>query len=1106
MESATGFGWYLAGIWFLYLIYKAISLFMHEKKVKFTFWHIVGYSFLQLLVVTIAYTSAQVTTGSPFFVTGWASSIVLFGHILSLLVYPIFLAFLWRALGYSILKWIKWWDTILLRIRIGAEISIGLFVFASLLLAFGFFHTYTLTWLIIICSILTIIAIPGWRAIYRDILSKHVEFDQHQSNSKSLVEFMNPRLITAEFAFLVVSFLISVSLINTIRPMPIGWDDLGVYMNFPRIMANTGYILEWAGVYTWQLITGSGFLWNQIAANAFYVNQLGWILSMIIITSILSVMLERKDHKYFISLPLLLAGIYYMMPMTIFQQAKDMKLDPTLMMVSVSAFGILWYALRDRFEKEGFYWLVGLAGIIVGVAFSIKVTTLILIIASLALIAYRILGIYGFFGFFFLFLGIFTGGNFWGKMNVWMPIENVELIRSIAIICGAIGISWLGLSLWGKGLEKCKTWFFANLVFILGLIIAMTPWFIKNGYEAKVFTSEQKWGTIDGLLGGYAGIGFDNYSAIYSKEEYTKKRKEQQSSSITNDGKSQNEDFSRYFGQESGLNNYLKLPVNLTFQKNQSGEFTEITYIFFAFLPSLLLFVRGRKYGNNTWTRSLFPIFVGLGIFMMILYYFIGSTGVLFSAMMSNINLPLGYVCIIWWILLVITLSHFCISDDSEWTDIKSIITIMMVYGFLFLISAFGIVWYGVFVYFLFLALIGFAASAFVSYTDTENENTMGIKITLSILFFLFVFVYIVRSAFPHGWNNLVSAGMNEYKYNKLNQNESIFTYRTDYVTPIATMNLVNPNSVVKRAGLLAKSIAVKKILTPERIGSLSATDLHQILLYFKTQIESGKIVQDRKNIEIDIETIGNELYSSILSPKWADVNRKGIYRIGTFMTYLINENGKRYLDDSLVFEFETFFYDPSPEMTIDRMKKVWLGYLLTDLNAATIDRDPRRVLTTRFEHLLLTMRAKNLKLIDTDNLCLQVALGEYKLGKLQSDTEFIDIAWTNYESYRGPTLKVMYRNEKQNKCATYVISMINESSKNKTNLPAYLLPIRDSLIKAAWNATEQQNIISRAFGQSYFALFEMIDAPIESIIPIPVIVPWTGSTNSGNALSWKSL
>lgn len=1120
MESATGFGWYLAGVGFIYLIYKVLSLLIHTKKVRFTFWHLSGFSFLHLLIVTIAYTGAQVTTGSPFFGIWGASSVVLFGHIISLLVYPIFLAFLWRAVGYSILKWIKWWDDILLRIRIGAEISIGLFVFASLLLAFGFFHTYTLTWLLIICGILTVIAIPGWIATYRDIKSKYIEYDQHESVSGSLIGFMNPRLVSTEIAFFIVSFLISVSLINAIRPMPIGWDDLGVYMNFPRIMAITGSILEWSGMYVWQMITGSGFLWNQIAANAFYVNQLGWILSMIIITSILSIILERKDHKYLISLPLLLAGIYYMMPMTIFQQAKDMKLDPALMMISVSSFGILWYALREKFEKQGFYWLIGLAGIIVGIAFSIKITTLILIIASLALISYRILGILWFLWFFFLFLGIFTGGNLWMKMNVWMPIENIELIKNITIICGTIGIWSITFAIWQEGMEKCKKWFTANIIFILGLIVAMMPWFIKNWYEAWTFTQNPKWGIIDSLLGGYTEIGFDNYSAIYSKEEYIQKRKDQQSSNITSDGKSQSEDLSRYFGQESGLNNYLKLPVNLTFQKNQSGEFTDITYIFLAFFPSILLFIKSRKYKKWLWISWMFPISILIAILLMIGYYFIPSINIYFSSLLSITSLEwtawyiglspqyallIGYTWLITGILIFIFISHFFIEHDEIGSRIKDVFIILMVYGFLFLISAFGIVWYGIFVYFLFLAIIGLASLVFVAYMETEDDDTIWIKVTISILFFLFIFVYIMRSAFPHGWNNLVSAGMNEYKYNKLNQNESIFTYRTDYITPIATMNLLDPNSVVKRAGLLAKSVSVKKILTPERLETLNATDLHQILLYFKTQIESGKLVQDKKNIETDIKNIGHELYSSILSPKWSDINLKGIYRIGTFMTYLINQNRKRYLDDSLVFEFETFFYDPSPETTIDRMKKVWLGYLLTDLNAATIDRDPRRVLTTRFEHLLLTMRAQNLRLVDTDNLCLQVALGEYKVWKLQTDTEFIDIAGTNYESYRGPDLKVVYRNEKQNKCASYVINMINESAKGWITLPAYLVPLRDSLVKANWNAKEQQAIITRAFGQSYFALFEIIDTPLESTIPHQTIIQGTGSINSWGTLSWKT-
>ncbi len=96
-------------------------------------------------------------------------------------------------------------------------------------------------------------------------------------------------------------------------------------------------------------------------------------------------------------------------------------------------------------------------------------------------------------------------------------------------------------------------------------------------------------------------------------------------------------------------------------------------------------------------------------------------------------------------------------------------------------------------------------------------------------------------------------------------------------------------------------------------------------------------------------------------------------------MTYLINNNRKRYLEDSLISTFGDYFYDTVPEVTIERMKKVGLRYLLMDLNAATIDRDPRRALTTRFEKLLLTTNASNLRLVRTDNFCLELAINERK-------------------------------------------------------------------------------------------------------------------------------
>lgn len=53
------------------------------------------------------------------------STLVLFGHILQLLVYPIILVLLTRNVGYSIFSWlIKAWESYDIRIRFGAETTL----------------------------------------------------------------------------------------------------------------------------------------------------------------------------------------------------------------------------------------------------------------------------------------------------------------------------------------------------------------------------------------------------------------------------------------------------------------------------------------------------------------------------------------------------------------------------------------------------------------------------------------------------------------------------------------------------------------------------------------------------------------------------------------------------------------------------------------------------------------------------------------------------------------------------------------------------------------------------------------------------------------------
>lgn len=104
-----------------------------------------------------------------------------------------------------------------------------------------------------------------------------------------------------------------------------------------------------------------------------------------------------------------------------------------------------------------------------------------------------------------------------------------------------------------------------------------------------------------------------DYTSIYSPEEIQERMDTSSNFTlIDKNGKTLNEDFSRYFGQESGLNNYLKLPIHLTLQKNQGGEFTDITFIFLALTPVLLLFLRA-KHGREFYWLAGVTFFLILG-------------------------------------------------------------------------------------------------------------------------------------------------------------------------------------------------------------------------------------------------------------------------------------------------------------------------------------------------------------------------------------------------------------------------------------------------------------------------------------------------------------
>lgn len=197
------------------------------------------------------------------------------------------------------------------------------------------------------------------------------------------------------------------------------------------------------------MITASGFI-VQGPTQAFFVNQIGGFLATATIISALSLFQEKilpkkEGETTIFCLPILLGIIYYLMPMTIFQQAKDMKLDPALMFVSVSAIMLAIYAgkkyLRNTSERsteKEIFSILGIAGMLVGIAFSIKFTTLMLIISAIAFLGYIFLGFWGFIGFFGLFMAVFTEANLWSFLFVWMP-ENTIFITTISLSISIFG-------------------------------------------------------------------------------------------------------------------------------------------------------------------------------------------------------------------------------------------------------------------------------------------------------------------------------------------------------------------------------------------------------------------------------------------------------------------------------------------------------------------------------------------------------------------------------------------------------------------------------------------------------------------------------------------
>lgn len=832
-----------------------------------------------------------------------------------------------------------------------------------------------------------------------------------------------------ELHYIILSLFLSVNFISAYRPYPIGWDDLGAYMNYPKLFSSAWELLALWNMYAWEIYTGIGFLfWSQ--TTAFLLNSFSGIIVCIVVFIGFSSLKKWQSPSTF-SYPLLWALILMILPMTVFQLAKDMKLDYGLLFISITAvflvLSALWSSSQEKLSYSWKFWIF--IGILAWFAFSIKVTSLLLILSLIALIAYSKGWVFLYFSSIFVIIAVFSIAGLWSMLNVIFPAD-----IHTRLYYGSISLA-LWVFFWVLSLKKYSPTSLTDVSRMIGLLllwcmIALAPWLSKNISET---TTAWESLTIGRLIAWVWERFQADYSLLYDENELQELTSVTSGRGLSATGTTSNEDFWRYFWYEEGINNYLKLPWNLTFQVNQWGEFTRITYLFFILLP-IFLFVFVYK-------KSYAP-FVFIWLWIISLLYFIPSPfSTLFTSFLSFFTLPYGYIWVfVWYFLIFIIVELYIEKEKNTYADMfLALLAFWSFYVFLWVISSFGIVWYGIVMYAIFIAII-----VVWLYQSEENKYSFMPYIAL-----LGLWIYIIFSGIAHATDNLKKAWYLDYKLGQISEYEAPFRYHPDYFPFIFAFNLSETGKI--------------QVLNEAKQGLIDAfsqdaeySDILDVIAQISDASEIERLIRQLDtlalpdSIQSALVQVKNTLYRSLISPSDDIRSNDIVYRLWTFMKYYITENNVRVWDDNLIYAFDSYISDEDESKVTERLRTLWVKYLLFDLNSATIDQDPRQDLTRRYENLLRYSLSEDVVFEAWDSICYRIARDLYQLWAIPFENAF-SIAWVNYGSLE----------EKKEKMTDCVVTLYESIQQNIVELHpqfSYLKIYQELLleyVEQKWDSTE---------------------------------------------------
>ncbi len=388
--------------------------------------------------------------------------------------------------------------------------------------------------------------------------------------------------------------LLALNFLNVVRPFPIGWDDLGRYLNMPRLLVSYGFFIPQLASYQWEYMTSLGFLlfgYDSIfaATASMMINWSAGVLAILTVYVFTRYFLGPKHGT-------LAALLYYALPVVGHFSFADMKVDNAVFAIGTLSILALFVALfpsAKQEEVEGeervidYRWLI-VAGVLAGFAFSLKPTAIMTFLAMGTVLFGISVHWAAFLGTVSLSWALYTLEGRFNVSEIARRVYGDPSAISKPIVLGALLALGVGLTGYSAFLQPER---FRRTSIRAGIIIAtffvtIAPWLLFNNLSfgnvipRLVMTAPNR--ITPSLV-----LGKDEQPVDFGQPIHRLPAELQVDTSKCI-GTSKTEELDRYWGYGSGWSHYFTLPWRLVMNIDSAGYYVT-TYPALLLFPLLLL-------------------------------------------------------------------------------------------------------------------------------------------------------------------------------------------------------------------------------------------------------------------------------------------------------------------------------------------------------------------------------------------------------------------------------------------------------------------------------------------------------------------------------------